>query len=89
MSDTPDSNIIGKYKCLLDQDIQNFINETISLYPSDATSLSIEQQRGYYNAMCSHFAADLPDDISFNDIQLSHTSNNNDSLIQALSLIHI
>ena len=83
MSDSSDSNIIGKYKCLLDQDIQNFINETISLYPSDATSLSIEQQRGYYNAMCSHFAADLPDNISFKDIQLSHTSNNNESLVQA------
>ncbi len=82
MSDTLDSNISGKYKCLLDQDIQNFINETISLYPSNATSLSIKQQRGYYDAMCSHFAADLPDEISFKDIQLCHTNNNNESSIQ-------
>ena len=85
MSDKINSSVPDSYKRLLDQDVQDFINHTASFYPPDATSASIEQQRIYYNAMCSHFAAKLPANISFKDIQLSRSNPTNDHSAQDVS----
>jgi len=45
----------SKYENLLDEDIQAFIDRTNSFFPTDATALSIEEQRQLYNEMCSAF----------------------------------
>jgi len=45
----------SKYKALLDEEIWAFIDKTRSFFPSDATALSISEQRALYNTLCNAF----------------------------------
>lgn len=51
----------------IDDEIQAFIDRTNSFYPPDAVDGSIEQQRGWYNALCKAFHNDHPPGVTVQD----------------------
>ncbi|MCI4660838.1 MAG: alpha/beta hydrolase [Neomegalonema sp.] len=52
---------------MLDAQVQGFVDETLSLYPDDAASLSIEAQRALYDAMAAHFREPRPEGMLVRD----------------------
>lgn len=53
----------AKYDALIDAETWAFIEKTNSLFPSNASSLPIERQREYYNAMAREFFAGYPEGV--------------------------
>jgi len=49
---------------LLDHQMQAFVEQSLSYYPSDATDSSVDQQRHWYNALCKGFATPLAPGIT-------------------------
>jgi acetyl esterase len=55
------------YLQLLDAQMRNFVKETELAFPSDATSISIEEQRRLYDSMSLKFRHAFPDGVSKKD----------------------
>jgi acetyl esterase len=52
---------------LLDTQVQAFVDQSLSYYPTDATDSNVDQQRLWYNALCKGFATPLAPGISAKD----------------------
>ena len=57
----------AKYKDLLDDEILSFIAKTEEFYPADAIDASIQEQRGFYDALCRAFSGSLPKEVKKTD----------------------
>lgn len=63
------ANYPPNYNELIDSETWAFINRTTAAFPENAASLSIEEQRALYNAMCQSFhAGTIPSVITRDDI---------------------
>ena len=58
---------VPDYSILIDSETHAFIQRTESAFPENAASLSIEQQRALYNAMCREFHAGYPTGVVSTD----------------------
>jgi len=60
----------GKYAELIDEETWAFIERTEAAYPADSTSLTIDQQRDFYNALCASFHAGHPEGVTARDFSI-------------------
>ena len=51
----------------LDQEIQDFIQQTLNFYPADAVDASVMQQRQWYDELCAAYRAPRPTDLQVSD----------------------
>ena len=62
--------VTGKYKQLVDPEIQQFIKGVENWYPEDATNLSIAGQREVYNALCAAYSVPCPGSVISTDMKI-------------------
>ena len=68
---------ITDYSTLLDAQTQAFIHRTNAAFPDNAVSLSIAEQRQFYDAMCREFHSGYPDELHTRDYAISHFCSEN------------
>jgi len=56
-----------KYLDLLDAETLAFVRQTEAFYPADAINATIEQQRGFYDALCDEFNEGYPPEVTASD----------------------
>jgi len=57
-----------KYLDLLDAETLAFVRQTEAFYPVDAINATIEQQRGFYDALCDEFNEGYPPEVTHDSI---------------------
>jgi acetyl esterase/lipase len=55
------------YTFLKEPGIRRFVIETEALYPADAVNFTIEEQRAFYDRLCSHFRRPRPFGVEIED----------------------
>lgn len=66
------------YLQLLDVQMRNFVEQTESAFPSDATSISIEEQRRLYDGMSRKFQHAFPEGVIKQDSLVASLANEED-----------
>src|SRR5262245_27836931 len=56
-----------RYAFLEEPGIRRFVIETEALYPADAVNFSIDEQRAFYDRLCSHFRRPRPFGVEIED----------------------
>lgn len=70
MDDTP----LQKYGHLKDPGIRAFLEEGERLYPDNAVSFTLEEQRAFYDVYCAHFSKGFPSGLVREDFKVGHIS---------------
>jgi acetyl esterase len=60
----------GKYAMLADEGIRQFMTESDALYPPDAVSFTMAQQRAFYDELCAHFRRPRPAGLDVRDLTI-------------------
>lgn len=66
-------SVRGKYKRLVDPDLQEFIKETQDWYPENAVDLPISKQREVYNALCKAWSTHRPAIVRSTDFEIAQS----------------
>jgi acetyl esterase len=61
----------GKYAMLADEGIRRFMIESDALYPPDAVSFTMTEQRVFYNKLCAHFRRPRPAGLDVRDLTVA------------------
>ncbi len=61
---------MNKYPQLKDPGIIAFLEEGEKLYPENASSFTLDEQRAFYNRFCKHFAGKRPDKVTVMDFKV-------------------
>jgi acetyl esterase len=61
----------GKYAMLADEGIRRFMTESDALYPPDAVSFTMAEQRAFYDKLCAHFRGPRPGGLEVRDLTVA------------------
>src|SRR5262245_49873657 len=64
-----------RYAMLVDEGIRRFMIESDALYPPDAVSFTMAEQRAFYDKLCAHFRRPRPAGLDVHDLAVEGAGN--------------